>query len=756
MRLPASILFSPVLSFVFAVSLCAQPDSPAVPRVQSGAASAPPAQRLSEPSQPTSDAAEGRIKLDVVVTDNSGNPVSGLESKDFTLLDNGERSRIVSVQTFNGANAKPDPPVEVILVIDAASHSSQLDPDVQPEVERFLRRNGGRLVQPVSIYRFSDTGLWVTPQASTDGNALVAEISHISRLREIVPDRENRKSEVGQSSSSPAFRNPFFHPRSALEALGSIVLEERRKPGRKLLIWVGYGGPVGEDSFDWITEFSTRIREAHIALYSVMFWLNPARSFPYQESLKGVKSARQSNPSDLALEVLAAQSGGRVFEDTSDMAGMIDKCVEDASAFYTVTFNPPQTDQVDDYHDLRIQVDKPGLVARTNSGYYDQPVYYDQPYVAALRVTVDQLEQSLVKARGAFDAETARQLSSTELTEQLTSARLASWKTRVPGAKSWAALVALADTSAFLDPPHAEVSAGPAPDPTAQRQMQSKTIDYLLQKIPKLPDFFAERTTVRYREPAIQEGHTWKTSMGDRSLHLAGSSRATILYRNGYEAVDSIKGSKSEKGKGSLYAKGMFGPILRAAILDAVRSDLIWSRWQQGTDGPRAVFRYSVPKEKSHFEVTYCCLLDDGAGSGAFQDLPGYQGEIEIDPESGAVLRMTMEPDLELNLHPNLPILRTGIVVEYGPVDIGGTSHICLLKTIAILRERTIFDLPEWGERFKTYGAFETMLDDSSFGEYHMFRGQARVLSGFDDAPEKKSPDPSPAHAPVAAPPNPQ
>src|SRR5277367_6274379 len=39
-------------------------------------------------SLPATNSAEGLIKLDVVVTDKSGRPVAGLESKDFTLLDN--------------------------------------------------------------------------------------------------------------------------------------------------------------------------------------------------------------------------------------------------------------------------------------------------------------------------------------------------------------------------------------------------------------------------------------------------------------------------------------------------------------------------------------------------------------------------------------------------------------------------------------------------------------------------------------------
>jgi VWFA-related protein len=682
------------------------------------------------PARPASDIAAGLIKLDVVVSDKSGKPVSGLEAKDFTLLDDGLPSNILSFQSFDGTAAKPDPPVEVILVIDTINHKLRKVPDVQPDVVKFLRQNDGHLAQPVSIYRVSEMGLSVTAQPTTDGNDLVAEISRKGGLREVSLE----KGDLQLQNSS--FRNQVIDPQTALRAaLGSIVLIERRKPGRKLLIWVGYGGPVGETSFEWITEFSTRIREARISLSSVTLWRDG--TYPYEFFLEGVKSARQTTPGNLALEVLAAQSGGRVLEDASDMAGMIDKCVEDASAFYTVTFDPPRTEQVDEYHALQVQLDKPGLVASTSHGYYDQPVYYDQPYVPAERVTAAQLELALVKAQGVSDAEMARQLSDMQLTERMSSTRLSSWKSRLPGAKSWAALVALADASALLDLPPAEVSTNAAPDLIAQRLMQSKIIDYLLQTIPKLPDFIAARTTVRYREPPLMEGQTWKTAIGDRSLHWSGSTRATVLYRNGFEVVDSVKGKSPEQGKPSLKMRGTFGPILNAA-LDAVRSDLVWSHWEQDEGGTSAVFRYSISEEKSHYELTYCCLLDDGFGAGKFQRLAGYHGEIATDPDSGAILRLTVEADLGPNLHPNQPILRSGIVVEYGPIEIGRTTHICLVKSIAILRVRTIFDMHEWGESFKTYGPFETMLDDASFGEYHMFRGETRVLPGFDESPEQK------------------
>src|SRR5271170_6988503 len=64
------------------------------------------------------------IVLDVVVTDKSGTPIPGLQQQDFTLLDNKQPQKILSFEAVQrgdavqGAAAQPDPPVEVILLVD--------------------------------------------------------------------------------------------------------------------------------------------------------------------------------------------------------------------------------------------------------------------------------------------------------------------------------------------------------------------------------------------------------------------------------------------------------------------------------------------------------------------------------------------------------------------------------------------------------------------------------------------------------------
>jgi hypothetical protein len=289
-------------------------------------------------------------------------------------------------------------------------------PNGEDEIEKFLRQNGGHLAQPVSIFWLSSTGLWSPsqPQPSNDGNTLAACLDQKSELRAIWRGQNNR------DAAPSSYLN--FLP---LKALGTIAAVERQKPGRKLLLWIGPGSGTGSGAnfladpqhfFDAIVWFSTLLREPRIALYSLsvgetelhpLLYSDPLSSWetgpvppPYQGYLKGVEAARQANRIHLDRKVLAVQSGGRVLDPSNDLASQINRCVADASAWYTLSFDPHSADHPDEYHDLRVLVGKPGLTARTNTGYYDQPYYYDQPNLGTKRVTVEQLGQVLGAAHG--------------------------------------------------------------------------------------------------------------------------------------------------------------------------------------------------------------------------------------------------------------------------------------------------------------------------------------------------------------------
>ena len=129
--------------------------------------------------------------------------------------------------------------------------------------------------------------------------------------------------------------------------------------------------------FRSVVALSDGLQKARITLYSV----DPlgtadavgVRTSYYKDFLKGVRAARQVQAGNLALQVLADQSGGRVLNSSNDVAGEIATCIADATAFYVLSFDGVEGDGPNEYHMLEVKIDKPGLTARTRSGYYAQP-----------------------------------------------------------------------------------------------------------------------------------------------------------------------------------------------------------------------------------------------------------------------------------------------------------------------------------------------------------------------------------------------
>jgi VWFA-related protein len=333
---------------------------------------APPAPAAQARTVPATGAAQGSIKLDVVVTDQSGKPVSGLEAKDFTLWDNNQPAKILSLNASEGTDLRHTPPVEVILLIDTVNQDFKYVAFMRQEIVKFLGRNGGHLAQPVSLLVLTNLGVDALVQRSTDGNAMAAEVMKL----------DNRLRSVGSSGGVNGAIERFY---SSLKMIAAIAQSESGKPGKKLLVWVGPGWPMLDsvnvqvsanaqhENFKTIVGLSAVLRDARVSVYSISSNESGVGATVYRSFLKGVKSAGKSSPDNLALKVLAVQSGGRVLGPNNDIAAQIDSCVEDARSFYTLSFDPPRADHADEYHDLKVVIGKPGLTARTNTGYYNQP-----------------------------------------------------------------------------------------------------------------------------------------------------------------------------------------------------------------------------------------------------------------------------------------------------------------------------------------------------------------------------------------------
>jgi VWFA-related protein len=365
------------------------------------------------------------------------------------------------------------------------------------------------------------------------------------------------------------------------------------------------------------------------------------------------------------------------------------------------------------------------------------------PAFASSLVTVAELEQKLAADRGKPDAEVAQHLSDFELRERLSETNLARLESKSPGARTSQELRILADESAFLSLPSAEIPAIPSPDMATQRQIMGRVVSYVSKTIHQLPNFSATRVTTHFEEtPQIQtEGHASQYL----ALHETGAFKATVLYRDGQEVVDTGKvNSKNSKQQAKgLRDWGEFGPILSTVFLDAARSDLRWSHWEKIATSTQAVFQYAVAPSNSHYRVNYCCVPGTEAGGdpmAPFDHIAGYHGEITVDPQRGSILRLTVEADLK----PTDPVSKANIMVEYGPVEIGGQSYICASRSVASSTALSINNLNGDFDNVAIPGPPQKLLNDIAFEQYHMFRSDMRMVSG-DEANQQEHPStPSP------------
>jgi VWFA-related protein len=366
------------------------------------------------------------------------------------------------------------------------------------------------------------------------------------------------------------------------------------------------------------------------------------------------------------------------------------------------------------------------------------------PAFGAKRVTVEELERTIAAAQGLPDADAAQRLSDLELTERLSRARCDRLESELPGEKSRQALMILADTSAFLDPPSAEIPHQPTPDVATQRKIMALTVNYISQSVHQLPNLFATRITSSFEDkPAALTAYGGAASTGYQPIHLVSHSKVTVTFRDGREVVER---SKLDTRAKTLNTSGVFGPILGTVLVDSARSKLSWSHWEQGQGGLLAVFSFAVPKEKSHYTITYDSVPNEPGPCSTtpqtFSEIVAYHGEMVIDPASGTILRLMLQADMK----PYDFTFKSGIEVEYGQVSIGGKSYFLPVRSVSSSLAHSV-EVVEGHCPVMSVGKWlKTSVNDVIFENYHVFRSDVTILTDSEAAKLEGQPAPSPSY----------
>ena len=201
--------------------------------------------------------------LDAVVTPKSV-PSVALQQQDFTLVDNKTPRTITSFHALNGREA----PIEVIVVIDAVNTAFRNVAYERGQLDNFLRAEGGHLAYPVAIAVFTDNGIQVLGDFSSDGNALGA----------LLDRNDTGVRSIGRATG---FYGASERLQLSLQALDRLLASEVPRPGRKIMVWLSPGWPLlsgprveldakgRQQIFGDIVKLSTQLLEARVTLYSV-------------------------------------------------------------------------------------------------------------------------------------------------------------------------------------------------------------------------------------------------------------------------------------------------------------------------------------------------------------------------------------------------------------------------------------------------------------------------------------------------------
>ena len=360
------------------------------------------------------------VQVNVVVHNKDGTPVADLTKDDFTLLDGGKPRSIsfFSVDRNNAPRAAApklppnafanDPAYEsnrpanlTIVLLDGANTKLADQSYARQQLTKFL--NAIKPDDKVALYALGaqlrivqdftgDRAQLLRSAAKSTGATngdLAAEAMKSPTTGVAVIDAILREMDAAFADQMQAARI-----RRSYQALAAIADHVAQVPGRKNLVWLSSAFPLMmhlddpgafrnarrvKDAFADERERATRaLVKADVAIYPVdargLIGVPPSMTADASSSGR----TRTSLPAAVmkeaaegieAMDELAAETGGRAFHDSNDLAAAVQSAVDDSAVTYTLGFYP-DPDRLDGkFHELTVKLKRKGVNVRFRKGY---------------------------------------------------------------------------------------------------------------------------------------------------------------------------------------------------------------------------------------------------------------------------------------------------------------------------------------------------------------------------------------------------
>jgi VWFA-related protein len=388
-----------------------------------------PAIAAAQQEPPTFSAGTKLVQVDVVARSKDG-PAAGLAKDDFTVLDNGKPQKIsfFSVRS-NGASGSAAVP----LPAGAVSNRTERDDDGSPHAmvllidqKNTLQANQAFAIQRIvkfvqtrrnksgriGIYTFGKDGKLQIVQDLTDDGKLLSRAANSLKAQDPSyrsPDVTGLPDRAATEHIELLIRERAMDTKQVLEA---VVNHLASVPGRKSLIWVSVGfpltwppqpGPLAAD-LDYnpdMDQTARMLNDANVALYAV-----DARGL--QGTLELASTGRDVYPAGLdTMAKLSGLTGGLLFTNDNGIEDLIQTAIADGEFTYTLGFYPMQEEQDGNWHNLKVEVARPGVSVRYREAYFaaktmpaptPAPAANDHPALPSLETLIrDPLDATQVR-----------------------------------------------------------------------------------------------------------------------------------------------------------------------------------------------------------------------------------------------------------------------------------------------------------------------------------------------------------------------
>ena len=385
----------------------------------------PPAPPAPAPDQsPVFRAGVNFVRVDAIVTDKQGNPVTDLKAEDFEVLEDDKKQdvetfRLVKIDTTatvetpgrittrndeENAAANDDARIFVFFLDEyhvrlgnslAARKqlidfvTTQLGPKdlvsvmypLSPLDSVVLTRNHEQLVH--AIERFQGRKFDYTPRNALEDRYANQPTEVVERVRRQVSLsaltglsvklgalREGRKAIVLVSEGYVALLPPQL--RGAVATMPGLGNPNRMNP-------LAGENDINEDRARFANELDVQselqrvfeeANRSNTAIYAVDPRGLSTGEFDIQDNVMSRASQDSLRQTQSTLQVLAENTDGRAIINRNDLTKGMQQIVRDSSAYYLLGYNSTQSRSDGKFHPIKVRVKRPGVQVRARKGYW--------------------------------------------------------------------------------------------------------------------------------------------------------------------------------------------------------------------------------------------------------------------------------------------------------------------------------------------------------------------------------------------------